>query len=413
MPEATISCPKCGAVIPLSEALDHRLREQAAADFEKQRFDLNAALEAREKKLASERAALEQRASAVQAEIARQLEAERKKLSADAARAAEEKLGTELKDLQARDADNRAKLKTAQETELALRRRERELSEKQAALALEVERTLAAERAKITEAASARAAEEQRLRFAEKEKIIADMQAQIAALKQKSEQGSMQLQGDVLELDLEQRLATAFPADLVEAVSTGVRGADLRHEVRDGSAQPWGRIIWEAKRTKNWSRDWPVKLKGDQRAAKADLAVLVSQALPEGVRGFGLVEGVWVCDYASALPLAQVLRQWLAGLALARGAETGRLEKTARLYGYLTGPEFRQQIEGVVTAFKTMREDLEAEKRALQKHWARRERELDRAIGCAAALYGSVQGIAGASALPDIGPLALDDGAGS
>jgi hypothetical protein len=161
------------------------------------------------------------------------------------------------------------------------------------------------------------------------------------------------------------------------------------------------------KRTKNWSHEWPVKLRDDQRTAKADLAVLVTQALPEGVRSFGQVDGVWVCDYAGSLALAHVLRQWLIALGVARQNENGRAEKTALLYAYLTGPEFRQQVEGIVTAFGSMRDDLEAEKRALQKHWARREKELDRAIGCTAHLYGSVQGIAGAAALPDILPLSL------
>ena len=313
-----------------------------------------------------------------------------------------------ISDLKARADSQKTQLDAARAQELELRKQRRELEESKAALELDVARRLDAERQQIVAQAKVSAAEEQRLRFAEKEKLIADMQAQIATLKQKSEQGSMQLQGDVLEIDLEQRLAALFSTDLVTAVSTGVRGADMHHTVRTASAQYCGLIIWEAKRTKNWARDWPTKLKEDQRAAKADLAVLVTQALPEGVLGFGQVDGIWVCDYASALPLAQVLRQWLVGLAVARSAESGKQEKTALLYAYLTGPEFRHQVEGVVTAFKAMREDLEAEKRALQKHWARRERELDRAIGCTASLYGSVQGIAGAAALPDIAPLALE-----
>lgn len=408
--DSLITCPHCGQSFPLNEAVLHQHRAEVERDLREKTEAAQKALAAREHALATQATELEQRQTTLAAEVKRQLDGERQKLKDTAARDAREQLGLELADLKARADTQKAQLDAARVQELDLRKERRALEEQKQALELDLARRLDAERRKIAEQANASAAEAQRLRFAEKEKIIADMQVQIAALKQKSEQGSMQLQGDVLEVDLEHRIAAAFPADLVEAVSTGVRGADIRHVVRTSTAQPCGLIVWEAKRTKNWSRDWPVKLKEDQRAAKADLAVLVTQALPEGMRGFGQVEGVWVCDYASALPLAQVLRQWLVGLAVARNAESGKQEKTAQLYAYLTGPEFHQQVEGVVAAFKAMREDLEAEKRALQKHWARREKELDRAIGCTAALYGSVQGIAGAAALPDIASLALAAG---
>lgn len=307
--DSLITCPHCGQSFPLNEAVLHQHRAEVERELREKTDAAQKALAAREHALATQAAHLEQRQQAVGAEVGRQLEAERQKLKEAAAREARELLGVELADLKARADLQKVQLDAARVQELELRKARRALEEQKQALELDIARRLDAERQKIVAQAAATAAEEQRLRFAEKERIISDMQAQIAALKQKSEQGSMQLQGDVLEVDLEQRIAAAFPVDLVEAVSTGVRGADIRHAVRTSTAQPCGLIVWEAKRTKNWSRDWPVKLKEDQRAAKADLAVLVTQALPEGVRGFGQVEGVWVCDYASALPLAQVLRQ--------------------------------------------------------------------------------------------------------
>ncbi len=412
MPSATdslITCPHCGQSFRLDEAVLRQHREAIENELREKAAAQQTVFAAREQALTIQAAQLEQRQQSVAAEVQRQVEAGRQKLKDTAAREAREQLGVELADLKARADQQKTQLDATRAQELEFRKQARALEEQKQTFELELTRKLDAERQKLVEQARTNAAEEQHLRLAEKEKIIGDMQAQIATLKQKAEQGSMQLQGDVLEIDLEQRIAAAFPSDLVEAVSTGVRGADLHHTVRTSGAQVCGVLVWEAKRTKNWSRDWPAKLKEDQRNAKADLAVLVTQALPDGIRGFGLADGVWVCDYASALPLAQVLRQWLVGLAVARQAETGRMEKTAQLYSYLTGPEFRQQVEGVVEAFKAMREDLEAEKRALQKHWSRREKELDRAIGCTAALYGSVQGIAGSTALPDIAPLALED----
>lgn len=147
-------------------------------------------------------------------------------------------------------------------------------------------------------------------------------------LKQKAEQGSMQLQGEVLELDLENQLKAAFIHDQLEAVSKGVRGADVQHSVRTNTGHPCGMILWETKRTKNWSGGWTDKLKEDMRAAKAELAVLVTQILPDDVKHFGLVDGVWVCDYASALPLAVALRSGLVNAAIARLAETGKAWST-------------------------------------------------------------------------------------
>ncbi len=146
---------------------------------------------------------------------------------------------------------------------------------------------------------------------------------------------------------------------------------------------------------------------GGPAAAKADLALLVTQTLPQEVRGFGLMDGVWVCDFATVIPLAVALRQGLITAAVARQAEVGRQGKMEQLYQFLTSVEFRQRIEGVVEAFKSLREDLEAEKRALQKHWARREKQIEQALTHTAMLYGGVQGIVGQNALPDIAPLQL------
>jgi hypothetical protein len=405
--DSLITCPHCGQSFPLNDAVLHQHRAAIERELREKTEAAQKALASREQALATQASQIEQRQLALAAEVQRQLAAERQKVKEAAAREARDTLGVELADLKARADQQESQLEAARAQELELRKQARAVEDQRQTLELDLARRLDAERQKIAAEAATNAAAEHRLKFAEKEKIISDMQAQIAALKQKSEQGSMQLQGDVLEVEIEARLRASFLHDLIEAVSTGVRGADIRQTVRTPAAQICGLVLWETKRTKNWSHEWPVKLRDDQRAAKADLAVLVTQALPEGVRGFGQVDGVWVCDYPSALALAHVLRQWLTALAVARQNESGRAEKTALLYGYLTGPEFRHQVEGIVTAFSSMREDLEAEKRALQKHWARREKELDRAIGCTAALYGSVQGIAGAAALPDILPLAL------
>jgi hypothetical protein len=307
-----------------------------------------------------------------------------------------------LQDLRARLNERERMLSEAQQGELELRKRQRELEDRQQALELEVARKIDLERESIREEARKRAADEQRLRLSEKEKVIGDLQKQIEALRQRAEQGSQQLQGEVLELEFESLLRGAFPADEITPVTAGVRGADLLQRVRDGAGQECGSLIWETKRTKNWSQLWIAKLKEDQRAHCADVAILLSLTLPAEVRHFALLEGVWVTDFACALGVASALRQGLISAANARRVETGKQEKMEVLYNYLAGTEFRQKVEAIVEAFVGMKSDLEAEKRATLRLWAKREKQIEQVVCNTALMYGGVQGIVGRSALPAI-----------
>ena len=251
--------------------------------------------------------------------------------------------------------------------------------------------------------------EEHRLKDMEKEKKISDMLKTIEELKRKGEQGSMQTQGEVLELDLEALLRSRFPTDEIEPVPKGIRGADILQRVHNRSGQLCGTIIWESKRTKAWSDGWIAKLKDDQREVKAEIAVIVSETLPSGVKAFTQMEGVWVADFTLAASLAEVLRSGLTQLALAKLSAVGRGEKMDVIYNYLSGPHFRQRVEGIVEAFKSMKEDLDQEKRAITRTWAKREKQIERVINNTAGMYGDIQGIIGAS-LPEIKILELDEG---
>lgn len=411
MTDTTITCPKCGADIPLTEAVSHRLREELAADFENQRAELNTALKKREDQLEGEKEALEKRARSVEDEIAKKLEAERAKLAAAAARQAEAKMGTELKDLQGQLAEQRDRLKAAQDAELGLRKEKRQLEDAKAAMELDVARKVDEERKKIAADTRQQTLEGERLKMAEKEQIIKGLQEQIEALKQRAEQGSMQLQGEVLELELERILGEAFPGDEIAEIKKGQRGADVLQVVRTGAGMGCGAILWEAKRAKNWAPDWIAKLKDDQREAKAELAVLVTTRLPDGLRGLGQVEGVWVCEPPFAAVLATALRQGLIQAAVQRSQETGRTDKMSRVYDFLCSVEFRQHIEGIVESFKALQEQLGAEQRAFARQWKEREQQILKAIQHTAMVYGSIQGIAGRNALPEIAPLQLPNDA--
>ena len=199
------------------------------------------------------------------------------------------------------------------------------------------------------------------------------------------------------ELELENLLRTKFPFDAIEPVPKGEYGGDVLHRVVSAGGQPSGTILWESKRTKNWSDGWLTKLREDQRTAKAEIAVLVSQVLPKGVETFEMVDGVWVTHPRAALPVAMILRQSLLEIAMARQASEGQQTKTEMIYQYLTGPRFRQRVEAIVEAFSSMQEDLDKERKAIMKQWAKREEQIERVMGATVGMYGDLQGIAGKS----------------
>jgi hypothetical protein len=203
------------------------------------------------------------------------------------------------------------------------------------------------------------------------------------------------LQGEVQELELEMLLKKKFTRDAVEPVAKGEHGGDILHRVVNTLGQPCGSILWESKRTKNWSDGWLAKLRDDQRTAKAELAVIISQVLPKGVEAFGLVDDVWVAHPQAALPVAVALRYMLLEVAAARQASEGQQTKTELVYQYLTGPRFRQRVQAIVEAFSSMKEDLDKEKKAIMKQWAKREEQIGRVMESTVGMYGDLQGIAG------------------
>jgi hypothetical protein len=223
------------------------------------------------------------------------------------------------------------------------------------------------------------------------------MQKKIEELKHRAEQGSQQLQGEVQELELEELLRSKFPFDDIEPVPKGEFGGDVVQRVIGANGQHSGTILWESKRTRNWSDTWLPKLREDQRTAKAEVAVIVSQALPKDIETFETVDGVWVTHYRAALPVAAILRQSLIEITLARQANEGQQTKTEMIYTYLTGPRFRQRVDAIVEAFSTMKGDLEKERKVIMKQWAKRDEQIDRVIQATVGMYGDLQGIAGKS----------------
>ncbi|HEV8539451.1 MAG TPA: DUF2130 domain-containing protein [Bacteroidota bacterium] len=392
MPDQFITCPKCGTKIPLTEAFTHdieeKLRSEYEAELKRKSDESNAALRAMEQEFQETRAK------------------ERSRLEAQAKERAQESISIELKDLKEQVQEKSKQLETSRQQELELRKRQRDLEERERTSKLEAERTLDGERKKIREETEIRVSEEHRMRELEKDKQLGDMRKQIEELKRKAEMTSQQAQGEVQEIELEAILGQQFKSDTIEPVPKGIRGADVVQHVNDDKRQPCGKIIWESKRTKAWSEGWIQKLKDDQRIVKAEIAVLVTTTLPKELNRFGYLDGIWVTDFQSAVGLATALRENLVQLAYLRNSMTGRNEKKDLMYDYLSGPQFRQRFEPIVESFIAMKQDLDAEKRAMEKVWSKREAQISRVLKNTAGMYGDLQGIVG-SALPDVKALEL------
>lgn len=413
MSEPTISCPKCAHEIKLTESLAAPLIQETRQRYERQLADKDRAVAAREGALKAQQATLEAQKAALDETVAQRLVSERARIAGEEAQKARQLAAAELStkaqevgELQALLAARDQKLAEAQKAQAELLRKERALEDAKRELELNIQKGIGAglesERAK----AKLEAEEAMKLRVSEKDQIIASMQNKIEELKRKAEQGSQQLQGEVLELELENLLRARFPLDGIEPVPKGEFGGDLVQRVTGVAGQSCGAILWEMKRTKNWTDSWITKLREDQRRAKAEFAVIVSTALPKGVQTFDLVDGVWVADFRCAVPIAIVLRQLLSDVATARIVGEGQQSKMELVYDYLTGPRFRQRVEAIVEKFDEMQSDLDKERKAMTKLWAKRQVQIEGVLAATAGMYGDLQGIAG-KALKEIGALEL------
>lgn len=402
MSEPTIICPSCRTEIRLTESLAAPLLESTRAEYERRLSRQAADFREREAALQTRQAELDRARESLESEIAERLQKESARIAAEEARKARLALADDLDRRQKEIGEltellrlREEKLAEAQKAQADILRRQRELDDAKRELDLTVEKRVQESLAQIRQKARLEAEADLKLKVAEKDQVISAMQRQIEELKRRAEQGSQQLQGEVQELELESLLSARFPRDLIEPVPKGQHGGDVLQRVMGPAGQPCGTILWESKRTRNWSDGWLAKLREDQRAARAEIAVIVSQALPGQVEAFDLIEHVHVVHPRVALPIATVLRQGLIELAMTRQATEGQQTKTELVYQYLTGPRFRQRVQAIVEAFSSMQEDLDREKKAILKQWSKREAQIERVMQATVGMYGDLQGIAG------------------
>lgn len=374
-----IKCPHCNKTFELTDAIKHQIEEELESTIsEKHKQDIENARKEIEEKL-------------------------KKELG--------EKKKVELLDLEKQNAEKEKKIQDLMDSELKLREEKRKMEDKDRERELEMQRRLDEEKKKIEEAVLKQAVEEHRFKDLEKDKKISDLQKQLEDALIKTKIGSQQLQGEVLELDVETLLKENFPSDEIAPVEKGVKGADIRQVVKSPKGYVSGVILWEIKRTKAWTDSWITKLKDDLRAEKANVPVIISTTLPKEVEsGFGLYDGVWVVSFNLVLPVAAMIRKSLLDVAYEKAVSSHKGGKSEILYDYITSHEFRQQLEAIVEVYREMQDSITKERSAYERIWKAREGQLQRLMSSTANVVGSIQGRVGQTALPIKGLDLLDDG---
>lgn len=417
MTEPIIVCPNCNVQIKLTESLAAPLIEATRKKYEEQLAEKDSKIAIREQAMREKEKQLSDAKNKLNEQVAEEVEeklkTDRARIILEEAKKAKQVVAIELdqktrelSDLQEVLKTKEVKLIEAQKSEADLLRKQRELDDAKREVELTVEKKVQENLSNIYEKAKNEAIDQQKFKLMEREQTISAMQKQIDDLKRRSEQGSSQLQGSVQELDLENLLRNEFNLDSIEPVPKGEYGGDIIHRVLSKDGNSAGIILWECKRTKNWSDTWLPKLREDQRTAKAEIAVIVSLVLPKDIETFGNFEGIWIAHPNVAIPLAMVLRHSLIEISSARLSSQGQQTKTEMIYQYLTGPRFRQRVEAIVEAFSIMKEDLDKERKVIMKQWAKREEQILHVTQATVGMYGDLQGIAGKT-LPEIDGLEL------
>jgi hypothetical protein len=311
-----------------------------------------------------------------------------------------------LRFLENSNKENQEKLKLAGQKELEYLKKEQELKTRAEEMEIEIQRKMQAERNQIVDQIKKQELEknqlketEHQLRIKEFEKQLEDQKKLVDEMRRKAEQGSMQLQGEVQELILEEVLRVTFPFDQIGEVGKGVRGADCIQVVRNKLGQDCGKIIYESKRTKDFANDWIDKLKKDMRKEGVDIAVIVTQSYPKGMNCFGERDGVWICSFEEVKAVAYVLRDGILRLYNSSKSQENRGDKMHMLYDYLTGTEFSEQWKAIREGYMSMRLSIHRERDAMEKMWKMREKQLDKVLLNASSIKGSIEGIAGADTI--------------
>lgn len=438
MSEQTIKCPKCGTEIELTEAIASQIETSIRTKYEAEAAKKTQEIEKEKQALKKQQEELEKQKQAVEEQVTEQVKAERKKIAEEKKaietqrQEIEEQIGEQLKverkkiaeqekakiiaeqseqmkGLEQELEEKRKQVIEANKKELELRKQQQKLEEEKAAIELTVQRQLDAERKKIFEEAGQKAAEEQQFKMREKDDLIKCMQVQIENLKRRAEVGSQEAQGEAMEGALHDILQQTFPFDRIEEVKKGQRGADVVQVVRNTAGKECGKILWESKYTKDFQKVWIEKFKKDQQEEGVEIAVIVTMTLPKEIKNFGPLENIWITNFASAMGLSAALRMGLINAAREKALTDNRETLKDIIYKYVTGQEFALQIRALAEAFIRMQVDLNKEKRAMERIWKSREKQIETVLSNVSGIRGSLEGYIGQKILPSLETLSLED----
>jgi hypothetical protein len=412
-----IKCPNCGHVFDVENVLAADIEQKYQQQYQQKLKQSLNKVEEDKKKLEADQQQFEEKKKKENEIFAQKLQQEKLKMETELQEQLRKSITADfenkLRMLQENNTENEEKLKTARQKELEFLQKEQQLKNKEAELEITLQKKLQEERTNISEQIRIQEVEKNalkenayQLKLKELEMQLDDQKKLAEEMKRKAEQGSMQRQGEVQELLLEDILKENFPFDIIDEVGKGVKGADCIQTVRNGSGKECGRIIYESKRTKGWDNSWIDKLKADMRNQGADIAILVTQTFPKDMDRFGEKDGVWLCSFSEVASVAYLIRNGLVKIYEAQKSEENKGDKMHMLYNYLTGNEFRGQIEAIVEGFISLKQSITKERVQMEKIWKEREKQLEKVLLSTSGMYGSVKGIAGAS----IGDIPLLDG---
>ena len=397
--ETQIKCPNCGTSIDVQDILSHQLEEEIKHKYqsriaaEKQKYQanletLNRAKEAFEEKKKQENELFKSRLEA-------QIKEEKKVIEATLKSKLKEEQSEQFNALQKELNEKSEQIKELNRTKAEIEKLKREKSELKEIAEVEAQKklseTLLSEREKIKKSE----ADKNELRFKELQMQLEAQKKLTEEMKRKQDQGSMQMQGEVQELAIEEWLAAKFPLDTIEEIKKGARGGDCIQIVHTRTEQNCGSIYYESKRTKDFQPSWIEKFKADIRDKGANIGVLVTEVMPSDMDRFGLKEGIWICNYDEFKGLCTVLRESIIKINNAVSTQENKGDKMDMLYDFLTNNTFRMQIEAIVEGFTQMKSDLESEKRSMQRIWKQRDKQIEKVVTNTIDMYGSIKGIAG------------------
>jgi len=399
-----IACPECGKEIDIHDGLTHQLEKQFTEKFEAERVAEKEKMSSLEKKLSNEKSILEKQKEDIKASIEsgiqKELKSEREKIEADIkktlAAESQEQLSIMEKELEEKSKQVQELNKSKAEIEKLKREKSELKSKAEAEAQKELTHILIEEKKKIQKI------EEDRNEMKVNELImqLEDQKKLTEEMKKKQEQGSMKLQGEVQEVLIEKWLMAQFPLDTIEEIKAGARGADCLQIVNSPTQTKCGMIYYESKRTKSFQPSWIEKFKADMRTKGAGIGVLVTETMPKDMKRAGQMNGVWVCNFEEFKALAEVLRESVIQISNALVSQENKGGKMEMLYTFLSGNEFRMQIEAIVEGFSQMKNDLESEKRSMQRIWKQRDKQIEKVIHNTIDMYGSIKGIAGKAIQP-------------